>query len=61
MECCARLNTRITKPHEAQEKGQQLGKTRVDLLLFELNGTLTQASILLCNTSTVCSKTVNNL
>ena len=27
MECYARLNTRITKPHEAQEKGQQLGKT----------------------------------
>ena len=27
MECCARLNTRITKPYEAQEKGQQLGKT----------------------------------
>ena len=27
MECCARLNTRTTKPVEAQEKGQQLGKT----------------------------------
>ena len=27
MECYAILNTRITKPHEAQEKGQQLGKT----------------------------------
>ena len=27
MECYARLNTHITKPHEAQEEGQQLGKT----------------------------------
>ena len=37
MECYARLNTRITKPHEAQEKGQQLA-------LFELNGTMTRVS-----------------
>ena len=59
MECCARLNTRITKPYEAQEKGQQLGKTE-DLLVFELNRTLTRAAMLLFNTSTVYSKTVND-
>ena len=49
MECCARLNTCLTKPHEAQEKGQHWEKTVRNmrtcaaLLSFELNGTLTQA------------------
>ena len=35
-------------------------RTCVALLSFELNGTLTQASMLLFNTSTVYSKTVND-
>ena len=39
-------------------------RTCVDLLLFELNGTfgtLIRASMLLFNTSTVYSKTINDL